>query len=118
MEEIVKGIPYVNRGSCGLLLLSEICYIDCNYRKSLVHTDTEVTGTYISPKDITRYLDERFYQGVATLIINFDKVKTMKGRELTFLNGESLMLSRNCYLKVRKDFIDYLKNLQKTLANS
>ncbi len=118
MEEIVKGIPYVNRGSCGRLLLSEICYIDCDYRKSTVHTDTGVMSTYISSKDISMYLDERFYQLVNTLIINFDKVKSIKRRELTFLNGESLLISRNCYLKLRKDFIVYLKNLQKTLANS
>ena len=118
MEEIVKGIPYVNKGSCGRVLLSEICYIDCNYRKSMVHTDTGIMGTYISPKDISKYLDERFYQGLTTLMINFDKVKSIKGRELTFLNGESLLISRNCYLRLRKDFIDYLKKLQKTLANS
>ncbi|MBR6473752.1 MAG: hypothetical protein IKS99_08535 [Firmicutes bacterium] len=114
----MKGIPYINRGDCGILLLSEIYYIDCTYRTADIHTESGVKRMYISPGNLGKYLDERFNISLNTLIINFDKVRSMTAGHLTFENGEVMDLSRNCYFKVRRDFVDYLKNIQKTLANS
>ena len=116
MDERSKGIPYITRGDCGLLPLSEIYYIDCNYRRAQVHTDSGIKSIYISPQDIRLYLDDRFNLSLNTLMINFEKVKSMKGGELTFINGDTMTLGRNCYFKVRRDFVEYLKNIQKTLA--
>ena len=118
METRYKAIPYVTRGDCGILFLSDIYYIDCDYRRSVFHLKDETKSVYISPEDLKAYLDDRFYFYIGNIFINFDKVRSIKRGVLTLINGESVILSRNCYLEVRKDFIKYLENYQKTLAKS
>ncbi len=114
----MKGIPYINRGNCGILLLKDINYIECTYRKAVIHQEKRTVSMYISPANLAKYLDDRFNMCLNTLFINFEKVMSLSNSVITFLDGDTLTLSRNCYFKVRRDYIEYLKNIQKTLANA
>ena len=112
----MEGIPYINRKGCGILYLSEITYIGQNYRRSDIHTLDGVTSIYVDPAELAPYVDERFNRSLDNMMINFDLVKSMSGETISFVNGDSLLVGYRNYLKVKKDYEKYLKNLQKPLA--
>ena len=114
----MKGIPIVNRKGCGIILLDDIEYIECSYRKAVIRTGSGRYEVYLTPDEIDSFLDDRFDRCTHTLFVNHDKVRYMADDTINFFSGEKLMLGRKSFLRAKKEYIIYIRNLQKTLANS
>ena len=113
----MKGIPIINKQGCGILLLEDIEYIECNYRRAMIHTEDSEYPVYLTPDEIELFLDDRFDRCMRTLFVNLDKVKYMADDTISFFTGEKLILGKKSFIRAKKEYIIYIKNLQKTLAN-
>ena len=113
--EIVKGIPVINRQCCGIVLLDEIEYIECSYRNATLHTDKGELSVSLKADDIETYLDRRFDRCLSTLFINHDKVKFMTRGVISFFSGTELYLGKKSFARAKKEYLLYIRNLQKTL---
>ena len=114
----MKGIPIINKQGCGIILLKDIEYIECDYRRADIHTADKMYSVYFTPEEISSYLDGSFDRCSVTLFVNHDRVKYMTDCTITFFSGKKLILSQRCFLRAKKEYILYIRNLQKTLANS
>ncbi len=112
----MEGIPVKNKQGCGILFLSEITYIECTYRRADIHTLEKVVSVYLSPREIRCYLDDRFHCSLDTVMVNFQQVKYMTRGTIFFFNGDELILGYKNYVKTRKYYEKYIKNLEKSLA--
>ena len=115
---MVKGIPVINRQGCGIILLRDIEYIECDYRRAVLHTGEGEYTVYYGPEEIKDFLDGRFDRCSKTLFVNHSKVKYMSDDTISFFSGGKLMLGRRIFQRAKREYVLYIKNLQKTLANS
>ncbi len=113
-----NNIPIVNRWCCRILPVSDIIYIFANYRKSEIHTGSEVIPVYYPRSEIEGYLDGRFQHFLKGLIVNFDMISDISDGSVRFRNGEVMSLGRGSYIKAKQKFALYIKNHKKTLAKA
>ncbi len=110
-------IPIVSRTNCGLVPVSDIIYINCNYRKSEIHTKSKDITVYYPRSQVEAYLDQRFSYCLKGLIVNFDEVTNIDEGVICFRNGEEIRLGKTNYVKARQNFAAYIKKRKKPLAN-
>ena len=93
-----KFIPIVNRKECCKVWLDDVVYIENEGRRVKIVTD-------LSPYFDS---DERFYPCMKGMVVNFDRVSSMKDQIIYFRNGMQYMLGRTNYLKTKQTFVNYM----------
>ena len=115
---MMKGIPVINRQGCGIILLRDIDYIECDYRRAVIYSGDEEFIVYYGPDEIKAFLDGRFGRCTKMIFLNHSKVRYMTDCTISFFSGRKLMLGTKSFQRAKKEYILYVRNLQKTLANS
>lgn len=103
-------LPFINREQCCKIWLKDIMYIRQDGRMTNIVTENETFCSYDRIKDMEKYLDDRFYYCLKTIIINFQQVSVMKDQTIYFKNGDHIVLGRQNYIRTRQTFAAYIKN--------
>lgn len=91
------------------VLKSEICYIESNLKKLLIHTGTECIEIYGSMKDMEQQLGDGFYRCHRGYLVGLSYVKSYSTDTITLTNGEELLLSKERYREFDLTYRSYLK---------
>ena len=105
-----RYVPFINRTVCCKIWLHEIIRIEQRGRLIIIITDMGTFERYGRIDEVEKYLDERFYHCLKTVIINFQQVKMMSCQTIFFRNGEEYFLGRQNYIKAKQTFAIYIKN--------
>ena len=75
-----------------------------------IYTDEKEFYLYAKVSDLSPYFDsdERFYPCMKGMVVNFDRVSSMKDQIIYFRNGMQYMLGRTNYLKTKQTFVNYM----------
>ena len=105
-----KFIPIVNRKECCKVWLDDVVYIENESRRVKIVTDEKEFYLYAKVSDLSPYFDsdERFYPCMKGMVVNFDRVSSMKDQIIYFRNGMQYMLGRTNYLKTKQTFVNYM----------
>ena len=89
-----------------MILKKEIIYIESNRNKCQIYMIKEQYEVYITLKSFLNELDSnQYFRLNSYTIINLEYVKSVSGKEVVLINGESFVLKRNY-----NDFIDAYHN--------
>lgn len=89
-----------------MILKKEIIYIESNRNKCQIYMIKEQYEVYRTLKSFLNELDSnQYFRLNSYTIINLDYVKSVSGKEVVLINGESFVLKRNY-----NDFIDAYHN--------
>ncbi len=89
-----------------MILKKEIIYIESNRNKCQIYMIKEQYEVYRTLKSFLNELDSnQYFQLNSYTIINLEYVKSVSGKEVVLINGESFVLKRNY-----NDFIDAYHN--------
>lgn len=104
----VGYLPIVTKACTTRVRISDVMMISRNYRKLEIKAESGDFQYYEKLDNIVGCLGRQFYRCSDGIIINFEKVECMKQQSITFSNGCRVELGRDCYLKARKAFTQYL----------
>ena len=89
-----------------MILKKEIIYIESNRNKCQIYMIKEQYEVYRTLKSFLNELDSnQYFRLNSYTIINLEYVKSVSGKEVVLINGESFVLKRNY-----NDFIDAYHN--------
>lgn len=87
---------------------SEICYVESNLKKLLVHTCDACIEIYGSMKDMESKLGNGFFRCHRGYIVGFDAVQGYNTDTILLRNGEQLLLSKERYREFDSAYAKYL----------
>ena len=89
---------------------SSIMYIESNLRKVIFRLDTEeIIECYVKLNDVLEKLkDESFAQVQKSFVVNLGFVKSMKGNNITLVDGREMALGRSYAYNFKKRFSEIL----------
>ena len=91
-----------------------ITYLENQKRKVIVHTREGAFEEYGRLTEISKELDDRFYQCHRSYVINFEHVSAMAEGRIAFDDGSSIYLGRNTFARTRRKFEEYLPDKRKS----
>ena len=106
-----RFLPVVNRKNCCKVWLKDVVYVENEGRKLKIVTEDKNFFLYAKISDFNIYFegDKRFYRCMKGMIVNFEKVDSMKDQIIYFGNGMQYMLGRTNYLKAKQTFVNYMR---------
>ena len=61
--------------------------------------------------NLEKLLDDRFYRSLKKLSVNVEKIIIAEDQKITFVNGKTIHLGRESYIRTKQIYSAYLKNL-------
>ena len=107
-----KYLPIVNRSECNMVKLDDILYIRKEGRKINIVTEKAAFYEYCRMGEVEEHLDERFYNCLKGVIINFNQVQGMRDQTIIFRNGITFELGRDSFIRTKQTFAAYIKGLK------
>ena len=106
-----KYVPLVTKQCVRKILLDEIVYIMKKSRKIEIVTEQERYEFYERMDAVVPLLDRRFYPCLQNCMINLDKVSRMEQQVIYLVNGDSIPMGRDNFVRTRQQYVAYLKKL-------
>ena len=88
--------------------LDEILYIESVGRRIRLETECSSLFYYDKLSELAASFDESFCRAMSSCYVNLSKVRLMSGGIVNFSCGKALVLCRDSFLKVNKEFYQYL----------
>ena len=110
-EEMNNYIPVITRGCSRKISLDEILYLEQRQRRLAVVTEKETYLFYERLDNLEKLLDDRFYRTLKKLSVNIEKITIAEAQKLTFVNGKTIHLGRESYIRTKQIYNAYLKKL-------
>jgi len=106
-----KYFAVITKQGTTRLYMRDILYFEKDLRRIHVHTANEVYSYYGSFKDLEILVDSRFCRCHYSLMVNLDKVKSIKRYVIHLENGEILTVSQRMYLSTKTCYLAFLNSL-------
>ena len=104
-------IPIITRGYSRKISLDEIMYLEQRQRRLAIVTEKETFLFYERLENLEKLLDERFYRSLKKLRVNIENILVAEDQKITFVNGTTLHLGRESYIRTKQIYSAYLKKL-------
>ncbi len=104
-------IPIITRGYSRIINLDEVLYFEQRQRRLAIITTDETYVYYERIENLEYLLDDRFYHALKKLVVNLDKIISAENQIITFVDGTTLELARESYIRTKQKYTAYIKNL-------
>ena len=103
-----KFISVIKKGEVTKVYTDDILYISSCGRKISIYTDEKIHSMYRKLCEIDNLTERKFYKCHHSLVINLEKVVSMKEGVVTFENGERVFTGRDSFVKALQSYKNYL----------
>ena len=107
---INRLIPVFTRSEIAAVKEDEIVYAENQGRLVTIYTTSRKYSYYGKLSDLKEMLGHSFCSCHSSMIINFEKVASIKDGTFRMEGGQILPMGKNSYHSARKSFIDFVKN--------
>lgn len=104
-------LPIITREYSTRVKVNDVMTISRNSRKLEIKAENGVFSYYEKIENILDCLDERFFRCNNGFLLNLEKVEVMKNQKVIFSNGEEIEMPRDAFLRAKKAYKDYLRNM-------
>ncbi len=103
-------LPVITRNVSEKIYIRDIALIMREGRKLRIWTaDGGEICVYGRMEEARSFLDERFCSCMAGMTVNLDLVKKMEGDTILFIDGRTISMGRDSYVRARQKFNIYLR---------
>jgi DNA-binding LytR/AlgR family response regulator len=101
-------IPIIRRDETSKIFVDDVLCIEQELRKAVIYTMGDTYWCYGKISDLSKHLDNRFFQCHQSYIINMDRVVKMREQTIYFENGFKITIGRDKFSIAKQSFSAYL----------
>ena len=103
-----KYIKIVSNGNIYNIDCKNICFVESNKRKVVIHTIDGKYEIYMSMKEFKTLLTDNFFSCHKSYVVNMNYIQKISKTEIVLSTGDCVPISRSNYKSVKENFMRHV----------